>query len=383
MKRDAKKYHTGVDDGLVPRQPVDISSATDSDELLAQMSQAAFGGKKVGQAIDTLVKMITDKNAFVVMTLSGAMTPAGMGLLICEMIDRGFVHAVVSTGALMTHGLVESSGRSHFHADPTMPDVELFSKGYNRIYDVVELEKNLDDIESIVYQVMDEVDEKTTLSSRRVTELLGGWLETNTARGDRGILKSAHRQKVPVYIPAFTDSELGLDVALYSRRRVATGKDPINFNPFFDLEHYAELVNQQKVLGIFTIGGGVPRNWAQEVAPYLELIKSRMPKGKAPAHIKGMPFKYGLRICPEPVKWGGLSGCTYTEGVSWGKFLPVESGGVHTEVLEDATVVWPMILMATIQRLKKMGLEKAEKNFSLSAQLETVSELTRRYRLER
>lgn len=381
MKRNSKCYRTGYNDGLVSRVPIDISKTNDVDELLAEMSQAAFGGKKVGDAVNTLVKMITDKDAFIVMTLSGAMTPAGMGLLICEMIDRGFVHAVVSTGALMTHGLVESSGRSHFHADPKMSDIELFSKGYNRIYDVIELEKNLDDIEGIVYEVLGQFNPKKTLSSRKMTKRLGEWLKLHTGH-DRGILKSAYWENVPVYIPAFTDSELGLDVALYNRRRVVSGKKPISFNPFFDLEHYAELINQQKVLGIFTIGGGVPRNWAQEVAPYLELIKSRMPKDKAPGHIKGTPFKYGLRICPEPVKWGGLSGCTYTEGVSWGKFLPQELGGVHTEVLEDATVVWPIILMATIQRLKKMGVEKAEKNFSLTSQLKIVSKLTKQYRLE-
>ncbi|MBP9821855.1 MAG: deoxyhypusine synthase family protein [Candidatus Pacebacteria bacterium] len=381
MKRDPKKYRDGIRDGMTPRQPVDLSLVKDTDELLRHMSQAAFAGKKVGQAVDALVQMITDKDAFVVMTLSGAMTPAGMGLLVCEMVDRGFVHAIVSTGALMTHGLVESSGRSHFHVDPKMSDAELFAKGYNRIFDVVELEKNLDDIEAIIYQILGNLDPKTTLSSRKITHLLGEWLSKN-AQG-RGILRSTFANNVPVYIPAFTDSELGLDVALYNRRQVAQKEDPLNYNPFFDLEHYAELINQQKTLGIFTIGGGVPRNWAQEIGPYLELIKSRMPKGMAPEHIQGQPFKYGLRICPESVKWGGLSGCTYTEGVSWGKFLPKELGGIHTEVLEDATVVWPMILLATIQRLEKMGIKKAEKNFSLADQLEETARLTKQYRLER
>lgn len=381
MKRSAKDYHTGIDDGLKPRKPIDLSKVTDTDELLIQMSQAAFGGKKVGEAVETLVKMITDKDAFVIMTLSGAMTPAGMGLLICEMIDRGFVHAIVSTGALMTHGFVESTSRSHFQYDSQMSDIELFSKGYNRIYDVVELEKNLDDIETIVHEVLNELDPTTILCSRKITRLLGEWLNKKTK--GRGILKSALINNVPVYIPAFTDSELGLDVALYNRQRVASNEEPFGYDPFFDLEHYAELINQQKTLGIFTIGGGVPRNWAQQVAPYLELIKSRMPAGKAPNHINGAPFKYGLRICPEPVKWGGLSGCTYTEGVSWGKFLPIESGGVHTEVLEDATVVWPIILMGVIQRLEKMGIRKIEKNFNLKNQLEKVSELTKEYNLER
>ncbi|MDP4001563.1 MAG: deoxyhypusine synthase family protein [bacterium] len=358
MKRDAKKYHSGFDDKLKPRISVDISKTKDTDDLLRQMSQSAFGGKKVGQAVDTLVKMITDKDAFVVMTLSGAMTPAGMGLLVCEMIDRGFVNAIVSTGALMTHGFVESTGRSHFQHDERMSDAELYEKGYNRIYDVIELEKNLDDVETIVKKILDGTKPETVLSSHLISEMLGDWLVKNSK--GRGILKSARQKNVPVYIPAFTDSELGLNVALYNRQRSVTGKPQFQFNPFLDLEHYTELINRQKTLGIFTIGGGVPRNWAQQVAPYLELITRRIPELK---NIKEIQFKYGLRICPEPVNWGGLSGCTYSEGVSWGKFLSENKNGVHTEVLEDATVAWPIILQATIQRLRKMGIKKINKNF--------------------
>jgi len=358
MKRDAKKYHTGFDDKLKRRLPIDLFKAKDIDQLLEQMSQSAFGGKRVGQAVDTLVKMVTDKDAFIVMTLSGAMTPAGMGLLVCEMIDRGFINAIISTGALMTHGFVESTGRSHFQYDTRMSDIDLYNKGYNRIYDVVELEKNLDDVEIIVQKILDKISPETILSSQMLTGLIGAWLEKNSK--GRGILKSAYQKKIPVYIPALTDSELGLDVAIYNRRRVLAGKSEFQFNSFLDLEHYTELISHQKTLGIFTIGGGVPRNWAQQVAPYLELITRRIPKE---TRIKGKQFKYGLRICPEPVSWGGLSGCTYSEGVSWGKFLSEGKGGVHTEVSEDATVVWPIILQATIQRLEKMGIKKIKKNF--------------------
>ncbi len=376
MKRNSKHYHSGFDDGLKPRVSVDLSKAKDTDDILKQMANSAFGARRFGQATDVAYNMFSDPDAFVVLTLSGAMTPAGMGLLICDMIDRGYVQAIVSTGALMTHGFVESSGRTHFQHNPKMKDMELFEKGYNRIYDVVELEKNLDDVEDIVYQVLDQLKPETTLSSRLVSNLLGKWLVKNT--GGRGILKSAYENNVPVYIPAFTDSELGLDVALYNRQRTALGQKRLNFNPFHDLEHFTELLNQQKKVGIFTIGGGVPRNWAQQVAPYLELIQGRMPKGKAPQHIKGIRYSYAVRICPDAVEWGGLSGCTYEEGKSWGKFEP---DCQYAEVISDATMVWPFIVQGVIQRLRKKGIKKVAKNFNLKKQMEKVDKLILKYKL--
>ena len=376
-KRDAKDYHTGFDDHLVPLKPLDLSKINDFDEMLKAQSLTAFGGRTVGEAVDTLFKMITDKDTFIVMTLSGAMTPAKMGLLVCDMIDRGLVQAVISTGALMTHGFVESSGRTHFKHNPKMSDSELYEKGYNRIYNVLEPEKNLDEIEEIVYQVLERLDHQETLTSRKFTRELGKWLIEST--DGRGILKSAYSKNVPVYIPADTDSELGLDLYLYILRMVIEGKKPLNFNPILDLQHYAELINQQKKIGIFTIGGGVPRNWAQQIAPLLDLVQSRMPKDKAPKHIKGIQFSYGLRICPESVQWGGLSGCPYSEGVSWGKMDP---RGSFAEIPIDATTVWPWILKATLQRLEKEGIKKIKKNFNLIQQLKETDRLMEKYNLD-
>ena len=198
--RDPHQYHTGIDDNLVPLEPLDLSKINDFDDMLKAQSLTAFGGRTAGEAADTLFKMVLDKDTFVVLTLSGAMTPAKMGLLICEMIERGFVHAIVSTGALMTHGFVESSGRAHFKHDTKMNDSELYEKGYNRIHDVIELEKNLDDIEGVVDEVLDGLNKNVVLSSRVLTKALGEWL-TKNVKG-RGILKSAYNKNVPVYIPA-------------------------------------------------------------------------------------------------------------------------------------------------------------------------------------
>ena len=118
------------------------------------------------------------------------------------------------------------------------------------------------------------------------------------------------------------------------------------FNPFLDLLEYARLIGQASELGILTIGGGVPRNWAQQVGPFFDITNHRI--GTA---LPAPRFKYGVRICPEPVHWGGLSGCTYSEGVSWGKFVAPSEGGRYAEVYADATVVWPLLMKALFEEL--------------------------------
>ena len=119
-----------------------------------------------------------------------------------------------------------------------------------------------------------------------------------------------------------------------------------NFNPFLDLQEYARLAGRATRLGIFTIGGGVPRNWAQQVAPYYEITNERLG-----TRLPQPRFHYGVRICPEPAHLGGLSGCTYSEGVSWGKFVSPEDGGRYAEVPADATLIFPLLMKAVFETL--------------------------------
>jgi len=282
----------------------------------------------------------------VVMTLAGAMTVAKQGLVITDLIDHGIVNAIVSTGALMAHGLVEATGRSHFRYDPSVTDEKLYEAGYNRVYDTLEPERNLDDVEAVVFAVLEDWDPKEVLCSWRLNRAIGEHLVKTDA--GRGILRSATEKNVPVFVPAFTDSELGLDVALANRIRMRDGRAQLRYDPFLDLEHFTETLLAQKKLGIFTIGGGVPRNWAQQFGPYVELRRRR-----AGEDVPLKRYHYGLRICPEPVYWGGLSGSPYSEAVSWGKFVPPAEGGRFGEVFVDATVGLPLIVAAVLERLGK------------------------------
>ncbi len=341
-----RHLHDPHADRLVPLEPLDLSRIHGIDDLVRAMGKTAFTAREIGIGADVLEAMARDRDCFVVMTLAGAMTVAKQALIVADLIDHGIVKAVVSTGALMAHGLVEATGRSHFVYDPALNDEELYQAGYNRVYDTLEPERNLDEVEHVVARILGQWHADEVLCSYKLSRAIGEYLSKNVK--GRGILKSAYEKKVPVFVPAFSDSELGLDFALANRLRVREGQPKLRWDPFEDLDHFADTMLKQKRLGIFTIGGGVPRNWAQQFGPYIEL---RHRRGGEAVPLKR--YHYGLRICPEPVNWGGLSGSVYTEAVSWGKFVPPKEGGRFAEVMLDATVGLPLIVGAVLERLKK------------------------------
>ncbi|MCX6777574.1 MAG: deoxyhypusine synthase family protein [Candidatus Micrarchaeota archaeon] len=341
------KKHDGFSDHLEPLASLDLGKCKTVDDLVRGMGKTAFGGRSVGEAADVLYEMANDKKCLKVGTFSGAMTVAKMGLVLCDMIDSGMLDIVISTGALMAHGFIEAAGMTHFKYRQGMDDAALYRLGYNRVYDTVEPEVNFDNASGIITRVISGMPQDETFCSYKVCAALGKYLHENDT--GRGILKSAYERKIPVYIPAFTDSELGLDFSIYGRRCEREGRKVPAFDPFLDLRDYADRVKESGRLGVFTIGGGVPRNWAQQVAPYIELLSRRL--GEKTDGTK--KFHYGIRICPEPVHWGGLSGCTYSEGVSWGKFVPASEGGKQVEVFSDATIAWPLIVKAVLERMGK------------------------------
>jgi deoxyhypusine synthase len=337
--------HDPVKDKLRPIYPLDLSKIKTIDDLVRAMGDTAYTARQIGDAADVLEAMARDKDCFVVMTLAGALTVGKMGLVFCDLIESGIVKAIVSTGALMAHGLVEATGRSHFRYDPTkMDDNELFLAGYNRVYDSLEPETNLDHVEQVVDGILDEWNHGEAVCSWKLHKRIGEFLKRNSK--GRGILRSAYEHNVPVFVPAFSDSELGLDFALNQYARKKEKRPALRFDPFEDFETFASTMMATKKMGIFTIGGGVPRNWSQQFGVYAELMARR---GYEKLPLKR--YNYGVRICPEPVHWGGLSGSTYTEAVSWGKFVPPEEGGKFAEVLEDATVALPLVVGAVLQRI--------------------------------
>ena len=207
MRRKHDDFHDGAQDGLTPLEPLDVSSVRDFDELLAAMCKTVFGGRSLGEAAEVLTQMVRDPECAVVGTFSGAMSVAKMVLLICEMIDRGWLKVIITTGALIAHGFIETLGRAHYKYPEQVSDRQLYQQGYNRIYDTLEMEANLDYAEDVFRDVLEGLDLGETWSSASLCRELGKHLAEQS--DSPGILRSAYFKGVPVFIPAFTDSELG------------------------------------------------------------------------------------------------------------------------------------------------------------------------------
>jgi len=344
--RRTEDFRDGHQDGLEPLSPIDLNACESVSELLVGMSGCSFGARRLGEAADVLEAMIRDEDCYKVLTISGALTVAKMQLVFIELIERGWVDAVVATGALVAHGFIEGTGMTHFKDDGTRTDEELFELGYDRVYDTLELEKNFHFAALMVRDIFAKPEyDGASLKSPEICRIIGRHLVENDI-GEGSILKSAYRKDVPIYIPALNDSELGLDL-ISLRYAPPDGSAPattIEHAALEDVIDFADRVQDRKTLGIFTLGGGVPRNWAQQIGPFIELKRDRQQR-------VGDPFPayfYGVRICPDPVHLGGLSGCTYSEGMSWGKFDPE---GRFAEVFTDATMALPILVRALIERL--------------------------------
>ena len=251
---------------------------------------APYGGiaAQVATGAKALETMARDQSCIRFLTVSGAMTVGKMDLVICDMIESGLIHAISCTGALMAHGLVSSIGLKHYKYNPKYDDTELARRRLNRVTDTLEPETNLDTVEEVIGKVMEAIDGKQSLSPTMLNRLIGKHLAENYPN-DRGILKSAYLRGVPVFVPAFVDSELGNDIYIHNIKRQRRGKKPILIDLELDSKELIKLVTQAKRFGIFTIGGGVPRNNVQNVAPLIEIINERIGANLPPRR-----FTYGI-----------------------------------------------------------------------------------------
>jgi deoxyhypusine synthase len=304
---------------------------------------ATYGGlaAQVARGAKALEAMVNDKSCKRFLTVSGAMTVGKMDLIICDMIELGMIHAISSTGALMAHGLVSSIGLKHYKYNPKYNDTELARRKLNRVTDTLEPETNLDTVEEVVGKVIEKIDGKEMLSPTALNKFIGKHLAENYPN-DRGILKSAYLNNVPVFVPAFVDSELGNDIYIHNIKRRRRGKNPILMDLERDSKELIRLVTGSKRFGIFSIGGGVPRNNVQNVAPLIEIINERL----GPT-FPNRRFSYGVRICPDKPHFGHLSGCTYSENESWRK---ADKNGIYAEMLADATQVWPFLVKYIMEK---------------------------------
>jgi deoxyhypusine synthase len=246
------------------------------------------------------------------------MVPGGMGGIVADLIEGGHIDVLVTTGANMTHDVIEAIGCRHYHGTAFCDDIDLRHEEINRIYDVYLPNEAFIRFEEFMQGVLAAIPEKSVISIADLFRLLGSNLET-------GILAAAARNGIPVYCPAVQDSMIGLQYWLFSQTNRVT------VDAFADMSALLERCFTATRAGALLIGGGVPKN-------YIFQSMLMTPKG----------FEYAIQLTGDRPDLGGLSGATLDEARSWGK---VSEQAAAVTVYGDATINFPLLVAATLERL--------------------------------
>jgi len=295
-------------------------------ELLECMAATAFQGRKLGEAFLVWKEMLSSERCTVLFGMSGAMVPAGMRRLVAHLIRRRFVDVLVTTGANIFHDIHEALGGRHYRGSPHADDAELLRHGIDRIYDVFAREEEFRRVDRWIADVSRELGQEEEYSSREIVAFLGRKLAEEGAE-EESITLAAYRSGVPVFIPALCDSSVGIALTLARRQghRVLVSHTK-------DVDEFTKLVEHAESTGVVYVGGGVPKNFIQQVEVTLSLLGSA--KGG---------HSYAVQFTTDAPHWGGLSGCSFEEAISWGKLAPRSR---RVQCFVDATIALPLVVHA-------------------------------------
>ena len=325
-------------------------------QLLREMADTGFQGRKLAEVVDVWEKMIRDKNLTIALGYAGSLSTTGQWKIINWLIENRYIDILVATGANLSEDIIEAMGYSYWKGSHMVDDVKLLKTNINRYYDVFGLETDYMDMTEMIadFYVKNLVSNRP-YSSREVFYAFGNWL---IKKGINGIVATAAKYKVPVFCPAIVDSPYG-DAGLIAKSK--------GFNLILDnMKDYTEfmgLAEKIKDTGVIYIGGGVPKDFIQLLAVTADLLyPERAIPGKkakifrAEREKKGKelvetyyPHKYALQITTDAPQWGGLSGCNFEEATSWGK---EEVGAPKVQCYCDATIALPIITHALNERVK-------------------------------
>ncbi|MBU0957722.1 MAG: deoxyhypusine synthase family protein [Nanoarchaeota archaeon] len=281
-------------------------------DLVEQMGEIGFTANKINKASRVLKKMIDDKECTVFFGLAGAMVPGGMKQIILDILDR--VDVFVTTGANMTHDLIEALGHHHYHhCGEHFDDEELNEKGLDRIYNVLMKNEVYEDMEKFFEGNWEEINKTKTIK-----EFL--WKLGELLDKDDCILTKCWKKKIPIFCPAIADSGIGLMIL---GKKSKSSEEKFDLPTFEDMKEIIDIAWTAKKSGVLYVNGGFSKNFIQQSLQFS----------------KGA--EYGVQISTATPYDGGSSGAPLAEGISWGK-MNKESDFV--DVICDATVVLPLII---------------------------------------
>lgn len=295
------------------------------------MSHMAFSARDLARAAEIYDRMLRDSDCGVFLCLAGSMISAGLKKVFVEMLRNNMVDVIVSTGAnIVDMDFFEALGFRHYIAEERFKsglyDEELRSAQIDRIYDTLIDEEELRICDNTTRQIADTL-EPRPYSSREFIAEMGAYLERSGPKVQDSVVLEAYRKHVPIFVPAFSDCSAGFGLVAHQASR---GDRPrVTIDSVKDFYELTQLKVKTGETGLLMLGGGVPKNFAQDVVVAADILGVEVPM-----------HKYAVQITVADVRDGALSGSTLKEAHSWGKVESVFEQMVYSE----ATIAVPLIV---------------------------------------
>ena len=305
-------------------------------DLVNEYSRAgAFNAGRLAEACKLYCHMLDD-NATVGLTLSGAMTPTGMGGILISLIENGFVDFIISTGANLYHDLHFALNLPIHQGDFRVDDSELYEAGIERIYDIFITDELLLKTDKFIQDVARKISTTEPISTADFHYILGKAVLTDTPSPRLSFVAQAAKHHVPIFVSSPGDSSIGMNLSYLKLQ----GKNLI-IDTDLDVLQSTAIVFNSKKNGVISIGGGSPKNFYMQTQPTLAQILDINKGG----------HDYFIQITTDAPQWGGLSGATPTEAISWGKIRKEEVKN-HVVIYSDATIAMPILAGYVISERK-------------------------------
>jgi deoxyhypusine synthase len=339
MAKNAPTKWTKKDLLANPIEHIDITDF-DARPIIDAYRQMAYSSRNLANAASIYSRMLGDTECAVILTLAGSLISAGLKKAIVTLLENNMVDAIVSTGAnIVDQDFFEGLGFKHYIAPgspeaPPVDDVTLRNLMIDRIYDTYIDEDELRACDDTTKKIFDTV-EPGAYSSRELIEEMGAYLAKHHPKNE-SIVKTAFKKRVPIFVPAFSDCSAGFGIVLHQIEKGEEGEAAVSFDSGKDFRELTEIKMACKDTGLLMLGGGVPKNFAQDIVVAAELLNERKggsARGEVAMH------KYAIQMTVADSRDGALSGSTLREACSWGKVDVVYEQMVFGEL----TAMFPLL----------------------------------------
>ena len=307
-----------------PVKHIDIKSF-DSTKIIEAMKGMSFTSRDIARAAEIFNEMINDKNCTIILCIAGSTSAAGCMQVYVDMVKCNMVDAIVATGAaIVDMDFFEALGFRHYKGSAFVDDRKLRELYIDRIYDTFIDEEELQVCDNTIKEIADSLESKP-YSSREFIREMGGYLVDNAKKKD-SLVQAAYENDVPIFCPAFSDSSAGFGLVKHQYEKK---NSHISIDSVKDFRELTEIKIRSRVSGLFMVGGGVPKNFAQDTVVCAEVLGKQVEM-----------HKYAVQITVADARDGGCSGSTLKEATSWGKV----DTGFEQMVYAEASSVLPLII---------------------------------------